>query len=354
MDIAKKVIEIFENDKDDIKVENDDMNYRRWFEETEDHEYGNKPIFGTLNTMVYSYEDGDLHMNHILTSNNIDNTIYNGPKSIVDVYFQEILLDKTGKYFLITKRRVKWFLLAQVHLYNCTLTYRKLHEPQIITLLLQKLAELSTKLESSISDISERKCSINCSHNNNKECLEFLKIKNFENYCGSIREPCDLGLRNWGEYNINCMNDDLAEDFVNYAYNGKNKVCKIFQKTSEIYTISKQKKWYFLDNGWNNEYFVGNLVSKFLLRIIVYDYFILNTISETFSSHYDSSPMSSFNEVIEDYLISQREVVEKTIGKKKTEKLERIRLRLQGNTNVYNDSCIQLSIFEVYRIFHVY
>ena len=66
---------------------------------------------------------------------------------------------------------------------------------------------------------------------------------------------------------------------------------------------------------------------------------------ETFSSHHDSSPMSSLDENVENYLELQYENVESVIGQEATKRLQTIRDKL---------SHIPLTIFDVYRMFYVF
>jgi len=260
--------------------------------------------------------------------------------SIVDEYYNKILEDQTGKYMFISKRRVKWFLLAEVHLVDCTLTYEKLWELTTKKTLLKKLAVLSSNIK--LDDLYE--CTHKKNHGKNLEkCLEQIKLEKMDDYCNGIREEFDLAFRNFTDTNYldydetkSGMTDIDGDAFVSYCYNGER------QDSNKPNVLFRHKR------EWCSDYFVGHLVEKFVLKIMLYDKILLKPHGEVFKSHWDSSPMSSLDEDIEDYLDAQKANVKSVVGKEETKRLETIRKSL------LECSKISLTIFDVYRMFYVF
>jgi hypothetical protein len=118
-------------------------------------------------------------------------------KDVINFYFEELLKDKTGKYFFISKRRVKWFLLKKVHLDDCTLTYKKLWDETVRDNIINELEYLSNNIK-----IYDR------DGNTDDELLKQIKKDNLEKYKNDVREELDK------EYNLL---DDNLEDNTDYT-----------------------------------------------------------------------------------------------------------------------------------------
>ena len=117
-DIVHKIANHISDAIDTDKTKNDEMNYKKWFEL---HcEWDGNPDYEPLGYLF---------------------------RNVVDFYYKDILKDKTGKYFFISRRRVKWFLLRKVHLDDCTLTYKKLWNNDVKTKILEELTTLSSKFD---------------------------------------------------------------------------------------------------------------------------------------------------------------------------------------------------------------
>ena len=255
-------------------------------------------------------------------------------KNVVDFYFDEILKDKSGKYFFISKRRVKWFLLKKVHLEDITLTYKKLWNLDVKKKLLKELEELSSSFEideGQLEVMEEESIKINIL-DAIKIFMIRLKKSNLKKYRKGIREELDLSYR-WKGYER--MTDEKADKFINYAYYGI-RTDKNNPNIDYIYT-----------KEWCSDYMVGEMVDIFTFKIVVYDLLLLNNHNETFDSYYDSSPMSDLKEVVAEYLLMQQHLIESILGKKESNNLLRIRNRLEK----YSRNMV--TMFQIYRIFHV-
>lgn len=280
-------------------------------------------------------------------------------KNIVNDYYETVLEDKTGKYMFISKRRVKWFLLSQVHLKDCTLTYEKLWNPEIKDKLLNKLEILSNNLNvypelfllECPHKINDNDVGLHTIFNKNgnsetnvKECMTQIRQEKMEGYCNGIRKEYDLMFRSWYKGDSNdpydeiksMMTDEEGEELTMYCYNGE---CQDNHNKNMIYRYKK---------NWFSDYFVGHLVNKFLLKIMLYDKILLNTSGETFGSHTDSSPMSDLESDVDDYLDQQYTNVTNVVGEEEAKRLEKIRKEL------YECSQVCVTIFDVYRMFYVF
>lgn len=273
---------------------------------------------------------------------------FEGPNvSVVDEYYNEILKDCSGKYMFISKRRVKWFLLSMVHLRDCTLTYSKLWLPEIKDKLLTGLEKLSQKFMHDLEFDCPHRCGEDepAIHTSQSECLGQIIGEKMDEYVKGIRcefdialsrsSWCKCGYENYTD-TVPEMSDAMADELAMYCYNGErtNK-----QSPNMIYRYKKE---------WCSDYFVGKLVEKFTLKIMLYDKLLLNINSEVFGSHFDSSPMSSLDEDVEDYLNKQKKNIVKIVGKKAADRLDSIRSQL------CKCSHINLTIFDVYRMFYIF
>ena len=262
---------------------------------------------------------------------------------VVEIYYEETLKDITGKYMFISKRRIKWFLLSKIHLYDCTLTYFALYDRETKKKLLQELEELSNRIH--VPD------NFKCNHNHcaslsaeekQKECTNFIRKEELEFYKRGQRREIDLCWRETPEHSHRNyffsssreMDDDKGFELTMYCCNGDT------QQTRHI--ISRN----IID--YNSYYFVGDIIEKFTLEIILYNELLLHSTSETFVTYFDSSPMSCLKEIVEEYLERQQQNVEQVIGKEATQRLMEVRKKLR------NMSKINLTIFEVYRMFYIF
>lgn len=305
-----------------VSVENE-MNYDVWF--------GGEKIIKRKYTQMNNYliEMGGYDSDPDLEEYDSDDIIKS--HDVVTFYYDTILEDKTGKYFFISKRRVKWFLLKMVHLKDCTLTYKKLWDLKVKKELLKKLEKMSISLE---IEGYELECAIEeDQYKNIKTPEEFiirLKKDNLDKYKKGIREELDLPFH----YDGKGMSDKNADDFVSYALTGERDSNN--PKIKQIYK-----------NEWCSDYMVGEMVDEFTFKIMMYDMLLLSYNCETFLSYLDSSPLSSLKEYVGEYLFSQYREVENIIGKIEAKRLLRIRNRLEK----YSHNI--LTMFQVYRMFNM-
>ncbi len=260
-------------------------------------------------------------------------------ENITDIYYAELLKDPTGKYMFISRRRVKWFLLSMIYLKDCTLTHEKLLEPTIKEKLLEKMTVFSNSIELPEYDFdcphqSDTDGKNVTTHEDNSECLAQIKQDNLDDYRRGIREEIDLKWKYF--HKDDRMSDEFGDQLTMYCYNG------------EMIDEQNNNKIYRFKEEWCSEYFVGEFVDKFVLKIMLYDKILLGSTGETFSSHLDSSPMSGLSSNIVEYLDTQYDNVVNTVGEEEAARLDKIR------DGAYAHSKIPLTIFDVYRMFYVF
>ena len=288
-----------------------EMNYKMWFGGDE----VSKRQYTECNTMLNELGGYDS-----------DPEDSDDEKDVVDFYFSTILKDKTGKFFFISRRRVKWFLLAEIHLTDCTLTYKKLWDSKIKDNLLKKLEILSKSFEiddCQLESIPEEKSNVKTP----QDFMTKLKKDNLKDYQSGKRKELDLSYRTWSDSG---MSDDNADHFIEFAFNGE-------QFSKNLKCIVKYK----------SDYMVGEMLDKFTLKIFMYQLLLLQNHNETFDSYYDSSPLSDLKEEVGECLNVQHSLVVDVVGKKEADRLLRIRNRLEKYSKV------SLTMFQVYRMFNV-
>jgi len=240
-------------------------------------------------------------------------------KKIVDYYYIDIQADsyicrneKHIKYLGISKRIVYWFLLAKVHLYDCTLTYKKLWKQK--EKYLKELEQVSINL---YPDIYNKYHNINDyysfrlkNENMNEKNIQLLKENDIKDYLnGNIHEP---SIDNYID-----LSDEKAKETVHYLYDKKYK---------GIYKF----------------------VDKFMLEVILYDLILVHTEShisgyfiENFGTCRDSSPMC----VIEDVVCScdmQYKSIKETVGDDIAKKIKKMAEHM-GKYTYYT------RMFDIYR-----
>lgn len=296
-----KFINIFSNILDDLNIVKElyqyhlghcyinnkymnDMDFR-WFSRTSKMSCEN---------MKYLHNDCDHSDDSTLFYNK--HYVKRSESSAIQYYWKSIKND-TDKYFLISQRRLTWFLLKKIHLDDCRLTYKSLLDPNVKAHILKELEILSKKLSNHVDIVNVINVNGKCS---------------YDHKTNSQRE-LDVSLLN----DHDTMTDERANELYSYAY-------------------ARRK------HG------IHKIMDSLTFKVVLYDMLLLNNDrNETFSSFKDSSPMSGLYEDMTEYLKRQYKFVKSIVSPEEMMKLERISQKFNSS------SPFPLNMFHIYRLFYV-